>query len=149
MLCNPMKALLNQRCLNQWSFMSRVADGLWLAESTFVGYGPCHTFIESWSQGVLRTVRVVIQPESSGCVQSRTPSSSAKYLLTNSFYSCYVVNAQGFTVSIFHYLSFLLRYILYSDVEYVLTNKVKPFLTCTDATTLTSFFKADGSLCCL
>ena len=33
-----------------------------------VGHGPCHTFIESCPQGVLRTVRVVIQPESSGWV---------------------------------------------------------------------------------
>ena len=31
-------------------------------------YGLCHTFIESWSQGVLWIIRVVIQPESSGCV---------------------------------------------------------------------------------
>ena len=43
-----------------------LADGLWLAESTQVGHGLCHTFIESCPQGVLWTVRVVIQPESSG-----------------------------------------------------------------------------------
>ena len=38
------------------------------AESTWVGHGPCHTFIESCPQGVLWTYRVVIQPESSGWV---------------------------------------------------------------------------------
>ena len=38
-----------------------------LAESILVGRGPCHTFIESCPQSVLRTVRVVIQPENSGC----------------------------------------------------------------------------------
>ena len=43
------------------------AEGLRLAESSWVGHGPCHTFIESCPQGVLRTIRVVIQPESSGC----------------------------------------------------------------------------------
>ena len=42
-------------------------------ESTWVGHGPCHTFIESCPQGVLRTVRVVIQPESSGCGIGHTP----------------------------------------------------------------------------
>ena len=26
MLCNPMKALLNQGCLNQWSFTTRVCS---------------------------------------------------------------------------------------------------------------------------
>ena len=31
--CNPMTALLNQGCLNQWS-----VTGLWLVKSTFVGY---------------------------------------------------------------------------------------------------------------
>ena len=39
-----------------------------LAERSWVGHGPCHTFIESCPQGVLRTIRVVIQPESSGWV---------------------------------------------------------------------------------
>ena len=33
-----------------------------------MGHGPCQTFIESCPQGVLQTERVVIQPESSGCV---------------------------------------------------------------------------------
>ena len=31
-----------------------------------MGHGPCQTFIESCSQGVLQTERAVIQPESSG-----------------------------------------------------------------------------------
>ena len=38
----------------------------WL-EAALLGHSPCHRFIESCSQGVLRTIRVVIQPESSGC----------------------------------------------------------------------------------
>ena len=33
-----------------------------------MGHGLCQTFIESCPQGVLQTERVVIQPESSGCV---------------------------------------------------------------------------------
>ena len=39
----------------------------WL-EAPLLGHSPCHRFIESCPQGVLRTIRVVIQPESSGCV---------------------------------------------------------------------------------
>ena len=35
--------------------------------SARAGHGPCHTFMESCPQAVLRTYRVVIQPESSGC----------------------------------------------------------------------------------
>ena len=50
-----------------------LADGLWLAESTQVGHGLCHTFIESCPQGVLWTVRVVIQPESSGWLPPPPP----------------------------------------------------------------------------
>ena len=38
----------------------------WL-EAPLLGHSPCHRFIESCPQGVLRTIRVVIQPESSGC----------------------------------------------------------------------------------
>ena len=37
----------------------------WL-EAPLLGHSPCHRFIESCPQGVLRTIRVVIQPESSG-----------------------------------------------------------------------------------
>ena len=33
-----------------------------------MGHGPCQTFIENCPQGVLQTERVVIQPESSGCI---------------------------------------------------------------------------------
>ena len=33
-----------------------------------MGHGPCQTFIESCPRGVLQTERVVIQPESSGCL---------------------------------------------------------------------------------
>ena len=40
-------------------------DGDWL-EAPLLGHSPCHRFIESCPQGVLRTIRVVIQPESSG-----------------------------------------------------------------------------------
>ena len=39
----------------------------WL-EAPLLGHSPCHRFIESCPQGVLRTIRVVIQPESSGCI---------------------------------------------------------------------------------
>ena len=39
----------------------------WL-EAPLLGHSPCHRFIESCPQGVLRTIRVVIQPESSGWV---------------------------------------------------------------------------------
>ena len=39
----------------------------WL-EVPLLGHSPCHRFIESCPQGVLRTIRVVIQPESSGWV---------------------------------------------------------------------------------
>ena len=39
----------------------------WL-EAHLLGHSPCHRFIESCPQGVLRTIRVVIQPESSGCI---------------------------------------------------------------------------------
>ena len=38
----------------------------WL-EAPLLGHSHCHRFIESCPQGVLRTIRVVIQPESSGC----------------------------------------------------------------------------------
>ena len=38
----------------------------WL-EAPLLGHSPCHRFIESCPQGVLRTIRIVIQPESSGC----------------------------------------------------------------------------------
>ena len=38
----------------------------WL-EAPLLGHSPCHRFIESCPQGVLRTIRVVMQPESSGC----------------------------------------------------------------------------------
>ena len=41
----------------------------WL-EAPLLGHSPCHRFIESCPQGVLQTIRVVIQPESSGCVHS-------------------------------------------------------------------------------
>ena len=37
----------------------------WL-EAPLLGHSPCYRFIESCPQGVLRTIRVVIQPESSG-----------------------------------------------------------------------------------
>ena len=37
----------------------------WL-EAPLLGHSPCHRFIESCPQGVLQTIRVVIQPESSG-----------------------------------------------------------------------------------
>ena len=37
----------------------------WL-EAPVLGHSPCHRFKESCPQGVLRTIRVVIQPESSG-----------------------------------------------------------------------------------
>ena len=42
----------------------------WL-EAALLGHSPCHRFIESCPQGVLRTIRVVIQPESSGCCLQR------------------------------------------------------------------------------
>ena len=42
----------------------------WL-EAPLLGHSPCHRFIESCPQGVLRTIRVVIQPESSGCTNLR------------------------------------------------------------------------------
>ena len=41
----------------------------WL-EAPLLGHSPCHRFIESCPQGVLRTIRVVIQPESSGWMSS-------------------------------------------------------------------------------
>ena len=41
----------------------------WL-EAPLLGHSPCHRLIESCPQGVLRTIRVVIQPESSGWVRS-------------------------------------------------------------------------------
>ena len=40
----------------------------WL-EAPLLGHSPCHRFIESCPQGVLRTIRVVIQPESSGWLE--------------------------------------------------------------------------------
>ena len=43
----------------------------WL-EAPLLGHSPCHRFIESCPQGVLRTIRVVIQPESSGCDERRS-----------------------------------------------------------------------------
>ena len=39
----------------------------WL-EAPLLGHSPCHRFIESCPHGVLRTIRIVIQPESSGCM---------------------------------------------------------------------------------
>ena len=42
----------------------------WL-EAPLLGHSPCHRFIESCPQGVLRTIRVVIQPESLGCLSPK------------------------------------------------------------------------------
>ena len=49
----------------------------WL-EAPLLGHSPCHRFIESCPQGVLRTIRVVIQPESSGCYYSYLASQEFK-----------------------------------------------------------------------
>ena len=47
----------------------------WL-EAPLLGHSPCHRFIESCPQGVLRTIRVVIQPESSGWIDPIIRSTS-------------------------------------------------------------------------
>ena len=49
----------------------------WL-EAPLLGHSPCHRFIESCPQGVLRTIRVVIQPESSGWAATCTRESNTK-----------------------------------------------------------------------
>ena len=51
----------------------------WL-EAPLLGHSPCHRFIESCPQGVLRTIRVVIQPESSGWSTGRIGAFYTKYL---------------------------------------------------------------------
>ena len=66
MLCNPVKArdayvnIPSAPVVQGWT---TACD--WL-EAPLLGHSPCHRFIESCPQGVLRTIRVVIQPESSG-----------------------------------------------------------------------------------
>ena len=49
----------------------------WL-EAPLLGHNPCHRFIDSCPQGVLRTIRVVIQPESSGCLLPKRPLTYAE-----------------------------------------------------------------------
>ena len=57
----------------------------WL-EAPLLGHSSCHRFIESCPQGVLRTIWVVIQPESSGWGEHSTlPLGSLSQLSFQSF----------------------------------------------------------------
>ena len=62
----------------------------WL-EAPLLGHSPCHRFIESCPQGVLRTIRVVIQPESSGWGIPNGSSSVHAKLLKSVYITCHYV----------------------------------------------------------